>query len=191
MKEFRKIPSLKFLYEVNCYGVIRNVKSKHICSPYKSNNGYLRIAIRNSSLLGSYKKNLHVLISRIVAECWCEVPDHLKHFGISELQVNHIDGNKENNYFKNLEWCLNYENMIHAFDNGLQKEADEWIKKKYPKKPIRCIDNGLEFESSYQAAEWLIKENQYKKRRTTVAQSLRECARGLKKTAYGYKWEYI
>lgn len=56
MKEFRKIPSLKFLYEVNCYGVIRNVKSKHICNPYKSNNGYLRIAIRNSSLLGSYKK---------------------------------------------------------------------------------------------------------------------------------------
>lgn len=190
MKEFRKVPSLKFLYEVNCYGVVRNVKSKHVCNTYKEKNGYIRISIHNSSLSEENKVS-HIFLHRIVAECWCKIPEHLSNIELSSLQINHIDGNKDNNYFKNLEWCLPYENMTHAFDNGLQKEVDEWITEKHQKKPIKCIDNGMKFESSYKAAEWLIKEKKYKKRRATVAQSLRECARGIKKTAYGYRWEYI
>lgn len=37
----------------------------------------------------------------------------------NELQVNHIDGNKENNSIENLEWCTNQENRIHAVKIGL------------------------------------------------------------------------
>lgn len=33
--------------------------------------------------------------------------------------INHIDGNKLNNHFTNLEWCTQKENVHHAFETNL------------------------------------------------------------------------
>ena len=44
-QNFRKIPKLKYLYEVNEDGIVRNVKSKKILKPRINKEGYLQINI--------------------------------------------------------------------------------------------------------------------------------------------------
>jgi hypothetical protein len=44
--------------------------------------------------------------------------------------VNHIDGNKFNNIYLNLEWCTNQENSIHAWENGLNENLRKSSSKK-------------------------------------------------------------
>lgn len=61
-----------------------------------------------------YKKTTKHLVHRLVATAYIENPEGLP-------QVNHIDGNKLNNYYTNLEWVTCSENQIHAYEIGLKK----------------------------------------------------------------------
>lgn len=51
-------------------------------------------------------------MSRLVATYFVDNPD-------KKPVVNHIDGNKRNNNYQNLEWATISENTKHAFDHGL------------------------------------------------------------------------
>ena len=57
-------------------------------------------------------------LHRIVAKAFVENPN-------PEVfnQVNHIDGNKENNHYSNLEWTDNSGNQTHAYYIGLNEAS--------------------------------------------------------------------
>lgn len=64
-----------------------------------------------------YQRNLtNVTVHRLVAKMYCTNDDPE-----NKSQVNHIDGNKENNNFLNLEWVTPSQNNYHANDNRLRK----------------------------------------------------------------------
>jgi len=51
------------------------------------------------------KKRIH----RLVAHAFLPNPNEYN-------EINHLDGDKENNRLDNLEWCTHSQNMQHAFD---------------------------------------------------------------------------
>ena len=58
-------------------------------------------------------------------------------------QVNHIDGNKQNNHVRYLEWCTNSENMKHARANGLIKNTENKFTDEYILKAKAALDGGM------------------------------------------------
>lgn len=57
-------------------------------------------------------------VHRLVAQAFLPNPDNMK-------EVNHKDGNKDNNRADNLEWCTRSHNVKHSFDMGL-KQPHRW-----------------------------------------------------------------
>jgi len=88
----------------NVYSKINNRWLK----PHKSDLGYLRLEVLNPRT-GKCFSAVH----RIVALTFYGNPPDGK------PEINHIDGNKENNHVNNLEWCSRSENIKHGFDNHL------------------------------------------------------------------------
>jgi hypothetical protein len=82
-------------------------------------NGYEQVTLFNNG--EKIRKKVH----RLVAYLFCNPPENYK-----ELTVNHKDGNKSNNDYKNLEWCTCMYNNRHARETGLnnisQSNSDRW-----------------------------------------------------------------
>ena len=90
-------------YEVCTNGDIRNTVTRRILKPSTSKSGYKFVKLDRDGLP---RKNMFV--HRLVAETFLPNPSR-------KTQVNHIDGDKSNNSFKNLEWVTPAENVRHSF----------------------------------------------------------------------------
>lgn len=173
------------LYEVSEHGVVRSC-ARHVKTNIRHVEKRLiegRILKQNTKRNG-YKtvdlckdgKVKTVLVHRIVAKAFCPNPNGYRF-------VNHIDSNRANNDSCNLEWVSSSENRMHGITQGNVT---------FQAKPIKCIENGMEFDRPQHAAEW-IKANHPERINGSIrvaAQNIRSACKGLKHTAYGFTWEY-
>ena len=98
------------LYKISECGEVLNTKRNKLQKSYRHGRGYNRISLTSRGL----QRNHYV--HRLVGNAFLETPEH-----IGQTQINHIDGNKNNNHYSNLEWVTPSENMKHAVKIGLLK----------------------------------------------------------------------
>ena len=114
MEQWKPIEGTDGKYEVSNLGHMRtNGKRPGLLTLTKQKSGYRYAMIQ---LNNGKQKNCRV--HRLVAEHFLPNPDNMK-------EVNHKDGNKDNNRADNLEWCTRSHNVKHSFDMGL-KQPHRW-----------------------------------------------------------------
>ena len=90
-----------------------NIMYKNTFLTPEISHSYRRVSINGKN----------IMVHRLVAKAFIPNPEN-------KPQVNHIDGNKENNHVSNLEWVTGSENVLHAMDIGLRKD----------RYPVDCLD---------------------------------------------------
>lgn len=104
--------------EIGSNGTVRNIKDKSIRYSRVNRQGYLTILYRDNNKF--YSRRIH----RLVAEVFLEAPskellDKCSKEHHQKPLVRHLDNNKLNNCYLNLEWCDTYTNNRQANDDGL------------------------------------------------------------------------
>lgn len=142
--------------------------------------GYLRVTLSKDNQQKIF------FVHRLVAKAFIPNPEN-------KPQVNHIDGNKQNNKVNNLEWVTNQENVIHAHITGLI-QADKIVKNLH-----QYSATGSENPKS-KAVDQFSLDGKFIKRWDSINQIERElgyftqniccCCQGKYKTAFKYIWKY-
>lgn len=174
-EEWKDVFGYEGMYQVSNLGRVRSInrivaqrgRTKTVYSGHRKsyilkqgvqNNGYSVVWLCKDG-----KKEAKT-VHRIVASAFCknDAPD-------IKTDVNHKDGNKQNNCFWNLEWCSKSDNIKHAY---------KYLKRKPNTTPVRCENTGTVYGSIVEA-EWA----------TGIGRaSISHVINGRAKTAGGLRW---
>lgn len=98
-------------YTITEDGVVTNKRTGKVLRNGKIDkyHRYVRVSLTVDG------KRYNILLHRLLMETFRPVE------GMENLQVNHIDGDRNNNSLSNLEWVTPSENILHAFRHNLRK----------------------------------------------------------------------
>lgn len=149
-------------YSVSDDGRVRNNKTGKILTQNPDTNGYLSVGLCRDG------KQTTKRVHRLVAEAFIPNPLNLH-------DINHKDGNKNNNHKLNLEYCTRSYNMIHSYrvlGNGTRATV---------RNGVLCIETSEVYPTVEAAAKAV--------GRSSMA--IRKCLYGRTKTAAGKHWRDV
>lgn len=146
-------------------GRVYSEKSNKFLKDTFDSNGYQYVNLHNGKSRKWPKKH------RLIGIAFVENPDNKE-------QINHIDGNKNNNHYSNLEWVTNKENRIHGIENGLLN---------FIQYNIEQYDLDGNYIQTYHTAEEALESLGIDGSPGNIGRVIR----GTRKTAYGYVWKQV
>lgn len=181
--EWKDIVGYENEYQINQFGEIRTLKDSPKLKKYdvlkpqiSKSNGYVY------QMLYKNGKEKLLRVHRLVAMAFLPNPNNLP-------QVNHKDGNKQNNSVDNLEWCEQSDNMKHAYKNGLQIPSENQRKaiintNKLKQKKVCQIKDGEIINTFSGISE--------ASRQTKISIScISRCCNLKRKSTNGYEWRFL
>lgn len=168
---WKDIPGYENLYQVSNNGRIKSIghytrnninggtrlTKGIVLSPYIMPNGYYQVQLSKKG-----KKEKHY-VHRLVALAFLNNEKNMS-------DVNHIDGNKSNNFVENLEWCSHRDNQIHMVKSRMTKKAC----------PVLCLET-REIYNSMSEAE----------RETNIDRHSIKKSCESEKSYRGYHWRFV
>lgn len=177
---WKPTPGYEGYYEVSGLGRVRSldrisrnrygeyIRKGKLLTPNRTADGYLEVGIWDGET--SRNKSIH----RLVAMTFISNP-------LNSLEVNHKDGNKENNTIDNLEWATHRENMDHCYRTGL-RERRPHAAILHNMKSVRCIETGVIFDCAKACGESFGIDSMV---------VLSSCNNQTKNPRCGYHFEYV
>ena len=153
-------------YNIYSDGRIFSLKRNKFLKPQKRGNGYLFVCLNGKAMS----------IHRLVALLFIENP-------FNKVEVNHKDGNKQNNHVSNLEWVTKSENTKHSYRLGLQKPKKGFDN--LQSTPVKKIDATGKEICIYGSLVEAAKASGLKS-----YSGIHKVCRKERKTAGGFKWEF-
>lgn len=171
MEEWKTVPGTEGMLEVSSKGRVRSLLrgKPYILKTQKDKKGYHRLRMTINREKHSFK------IHRLVASTFIDNPDNLP-------QVNHKDGNKDNNTVSNLEWVTNKENANHAMQSGLWDSVLKGSKAENKRRMKRIVATKdgmcIEFDSIGEAERYF------------GSRHIVDVLKGRRETCKGYHFQY-
>lgn len=147
----------------------KNIKRGKILKSCINKHGYLAVHLIKET------KGQTKTVHRLVANAFIPNPEN-------KPEVNHIDGNKQNNILENLEWVTSSENTLHAIKTGLIKKLNG---RNHYKTPVNQYSLDNKFIKQWDSIKQINEEWNLKSIHVSA------CCRGKIKTSLGYKWKYV
>lgn len=144
-------------YYVSDHGNIKN-KRGMILASHKNDWGYMVIYLTND-----HRERKPYRIHRLVAHAF--ISNSIK---VND-KVNHLDEDKCNNFYKNLEWITQQNNVIYSIGKKIKMidpESDNII-------IFKCINDAYRYLG------------------VKLGSNITKCCKGIINTAYRFKWQHL
>lgn len=163
-------------YMVNKFGQVFSRRTWKMLKPLNSIDGYVCYALMKD------KKRYNVNAQRLVADAFIPNPEN-------KTCVRHIDGNKKNNEWTNLEWC--YRNESESFMIARKKNGRRLTGRKQAKETVR--KRGIKVSQYTLNGEWIANYDSCKEAYRTTGidrKKISVCCQGRLPNVGGYIWKH-